>query len=322
MAERNDSSSTQGREITSERIVNAPRELVWKVMSDPNHLKNWWGPAGFTNTFNTHEFKPGGAWSFVMHGPDGTNYKNEITYGEIVKPSRIVLEHTSGPCFRLTMTLSEVDGGKRTRVHWHAVFRTEKEYNGVKDFAIIGNEGNFDRLEAELAPLTGTALPKEFLLERTFRASKATLWKMWTQPEHMARWWGPKELKVGQSKMDFRRGGTYHYSMIGPDGTEMWGKMYYRDIVEPVRVLWVNTFSDKNGGLTRHPMAPQFPAEMLSMVTLDDAGAGQTKVTIRWYPINATPEEIAFFNGMHDGMNQGWTGSFDRLEEILKTEAR
>lgn len=318
MSAKNDPSTTAGREIRSERIFNAPRELVWKVMSDPAHLKNWWGPAGFTNTFHKHEFKTGGTWSFVMHGPDGKDYKNEIVYGEIVKPRLIVIEHASGPCFRLTMTLDEIDGGKRTHVKWNQVFRTAQEYDAVKDFAIIGNEGNFDRLEAVLAPLTGEILPQAFVLERTFKAPIATLWKMWTQPEHMARWWGPKELKVGPSKMDFRRGGTYHYSMIGPDGSEMWGKMHYRDIVEPVRVLWVNSFSDKNGGITRHPMAPLFPAEILSTLILTEVGPGQTKVTIRAYPINATPEEIKFFNGMHASMTQGWTGSFDRLGDVLK----
>src|SRR5436853_1097296 len=92
-------SITTDRELSIEHTFNAPIELVWQMFTDPNHIKNWWGPNGFTNTIFKMEVKPGGIWDFVMHGPDGTDYKNTSRYKEVVKPNRIVFDHTSGPKF-------------------------------------------------------------------------------------------------------------------------------------------------------------------------------------------------------------------------------
>jgi len=305
-------------EIISTRIVNAPRETVWKLWSEPEHLAKWWGPKGFTNTFQKHEFKPNGLWQFVMHGPDGTNYPNEIQYLEIEKPSRIVFEHTNGPCFHVTATFEDL--GKRTKINFHASFRNADEFNRVKDFAILGNEQNFDRIEAELSKITGVLLPKEFIIERTYSAPRETIWKLWTDPEHLTRWWGPKGVRNVKAKMDFRRGGTFLYCMITEDGMEMWGKKVYRDIVKPSRLLWVNSFSDAQGGVSRHPLAPQWPAELLTLVTFEDL-KGKTKVTVRWYPINATEDEIKCFNEGEASMRQGWGGTLDRLETDIGNHA-
>src|SRR5467141_4449519 len=83
-----------------------------------------------------------------------------------------------------------------------------------------------------------------------------SFWKAFTDPEHMKHWWGPKGFTVRITKMDFRPGGTYHYCMRSPDGRDMWGKFVYREIVAPERIVFINSFSDENGGLTRHPMSP------------------------------------------------------------------
>jgi len=82
------------REVIFTRVLDAPRELVWKVWSDLKHLHKWWGPAGFTTTTHEFEFAPGGVWRFVMHGPDGTDYPTRIVFREIVEPSRIVYENS------------------------------------------------------------------------------------------------------------------------------------------------------------------------------------------------------------------------------------
>jgi uncharacterized protein YndB with AHSA1/START domain len=88
------------REIISTRVVGAARELVFKALTDPDHLAHWWGPKGFTNTFHEFDLRPGGTWRFVMHGPDGVNYQNKSVFVEIVKPERLVFEHVSGRSFR------------------------------------------------------------------------------------------------------------------------------------------------------------------------------------------------------------------------------
>ncbi|MGZ3751565.1 MAG: SRPBCC domain-containing protein [Mucilaginibacter sp.] len=89
-------SDTADREIVITRVFDAPRDLVFKTWTDPNHLINWWGPSGFTNTFHEINIKPGGKWRFTMHGPDGINYANLITFSEVVIPERLAYEHGSG----------------------------------------------------------------------------------------------------------------------------------------------------------------------------------------------------------------------------------
>src|SRR5262249_7562621 len=119
------------------------------------------------------------------------------------------------------------------------------------------------------------------------------------------------------SKMDLRPGGTYLYGMKGPDGSPMWGKFVFREIVAPERLVVITSFSDEAGGITRHPMAPNWPLEMLSTFTFEEQSSTKTKLTIRWSPYKATDEERKTFDSAHDGMRQGWGGTLDRLTEYL-----
>lgn len=118
-------SATSDREIFARRIFDAPRELVWKVWTEPEHIIKWWGPDGFTNTIDKMEVKPGGEWEFIMHGPDGRDYNNKIIYVEVVKPKRLVYDHVSGPNFRATVTFEEQDG--KTLLTMQMLFETAEE---------------------------------------------------------------------------------------------------------------------------------------------------------------------------------------------------
>ena len=91
------------------RLIDAPRELVWSVWTDPKHLAQWWGPDGFRTTTSSFDFKPGGVWRFVMHGPDGRDYENRVTFDEIVPPELLRYHHGGGDDvepvqFRTTVT--------------------------------------------------------------------------------------------------------------------------------------------------------------------------------------------------------------------------
>src|SRR5688572_27857058 len=90
-------------ELRLTRLLNAPVELVWEVFTDPEHIKQWWGPNDFTNTITKMEIEPGGEWDLVMHGPDGTDYKNKSVFKEIVKHKKIVYDHVSRPRFLTTI---------------------------------------------------------------------------------------------------------------------------------------------------------------------------------------------------------------------------
>jgi uncharacterized protein YndB with AHSA1/START domain len=121
--------------IVATREFDAPRELVFEAWSDPKHLAQWWGPDGFTTTTQAFDMRPGGIWRFVMHGPDGRDYENRVTYDEIVKPERIRYHHGGGEDvepvqFHTTVTFEDL-GGNRTRLTLHAVFQSAAERERV-----------------------------------------------------------------------------------------------------------------------------------------------------------------------------------------------
>jgi uncharacterized protein YndB with AHSA1/START domain len=157
----------------------------------------------------------------------------------------------------------------------------------------------------------------DFVISRVFDAPRELVWKCFTDPERMKHWWGPKGFTVIASKMDFRPGGTYHYGMKAPDGSAMWGKFRYREITPPERMVFINSFSDKAGGITRHPMHMAWPLEMLSVFTFEELPGGKTKFTIRWQAHNATAEEQKTFDTNHDSMRMGWGGTMDQLAAYL-----
>ena len=158
---------------------------------------------------------------------------------------------------------------------------------------------------------------KEFVMSRVFDAPRDLLWKCFTEPERMKQWCGPKGFTVIASKMDLRVGGTYHYGMTAPNGAPMWGLFTYREIVPKEKLVFVNSFSDEQGGVTRHPGHEKWPLKMLSTFTFEDAPGGKTKFTVRWTTLDATAEEQQTFDTMHDSMTQGWGGTMEQLATYL-----
>lgn len=145
-------STTPDCEIRSVRTVNAPQKLVFEAWANPNHLKNWWGPAGFTNTFNEFDFRPGGKWNFIMHGPDKGNYANECEFTKIEKPTLIAWKRYSQPLFQVVFTFEEVNSNN-TKIIFRMVFDSADACNKLKKFVVDKNEENFDRLEVELTKM-------------------------------------------------------------------------------------------------------------------------------------------------------------------------
>lgn len=138
------------REIVSTRVVDAPRAAVFRAFSDPSVLARWWGPKGFTGTFQEFDLRPGGAWRFVMHGPDGTDYHNATEFIEVVEPERIVFRHLK-PMHRFHMTMTFAEEAGKTRLTWRMRFESAAELERVRAFVPAANEQNFDRLEEQLA---------------------------------------------------------------------------------------------------------------------------------------------------------------------------
>lgn len=136
-------------EIVSSRIFNFSKDLVFKAWTDPDHLKMWWGPKGFTNTFHEFDLRVGGRWKFTMHGPEKGNYENDVEFTHIEPPSLIAWKRYSKPLFQIHTTFEEISPHK-TKMIFRMIFENSKEFEVIKKFAPEKNEENFDRLEVEL----------------------------------------------------------------------------------------------------------------------------------------------------------------------------
>ncbi|MEI9898009.1 MAG: SRPBCC family protein [Chthoniobacter sp.] len=147
--------SLDDRMIVTTRLIDAPRALVFRLYREPERLARCWGPTGFRNTFHEYDFRPGGHWRFIMHGPDGTDYPNHSVFEEIVAPERIVFRHLD-PLHEFQMTVLLEERGPKTQLTWHMRFETVEYYERVRSFVVPANEQNFDRIEAELAGMSAS----------------------------------------------------------------------------------------------------------------------------------------------------------------------
>jgi uncharacterized protein YndB with AHSA1/START domain len=168
--------------------------------------------------------------------------------------------------------------------------------------------------------MTAPASSKPFVITRTFAAPRALVWQVWTQPEHMGRWFSPKGFARVSARMDLRPGGIFLYGLKAPNGLEMWGKWIFREITPPERLVWEQCFSNAEGGVERHPMAREWPLRMLSTATFTEAD-GQTTIRLEWTTLDASPSEQKLFDDSHGSMQGGWTGTFDQLEAYLANPA-
>ncbi len=302
--------TTTGSEIVITRMVDAPRELAWQAMTDPKHVVHWWGPRGFTTTIKDMDVRPGGVWTYVMHGPDGTDYATHSVFQQVVFPERIVFAHDgSRPGgteaeFVATWTFETV--GDKTQVTIRMVFPTVAQRDiVVKEYgAIEGAEQTLERLAGHLPKMGFPA--RDIVIERVVDAPPALVFQCWTDPKHMARWWAPRGFTNPVCELDPRVGGTWRIIMRAPDGTEYPCHGVYREIVPSERLVFTNIATDKAGkpvldGLTNVPVT-----EM----------NGKTKLTIRTGAVALVDYASAYL----EGMEIGWTQSLDRLDAELASE--
>ncbi len=136
-------------EIVTRREFAYPRSLVFKAWTHPDHLRNWWGPKGFTNTFHTFDLRIGGRWTFTMHGPERGNYPNDCTFVAIREPELLVWDRLSKPLFQVEVVFEELNSD-RTRVIFKQKFATPEECAKLRKYVPEKNEENMDKLENEL----------------------------------------------------------------------------------------------------------------------------------------------------------------------------
>lgn len=158
-----------------------------------------------------------------------------------------------------------------------------------------------------------------FSISRVFNAPRHLVFKMNTDVNHLSKWMSPDGFKTIQASMDFQVGGIYHYGLEGPSAMYMWGKQVFREIVPNERLSYIHSFSDENGGNTRHPMSATWPLEMLATTVFEEIDGNHTRVIITWQPWNSDDIGYATFNEARSGMAQGFSGTFAKLEEHIKS---
>lgn len=169
-----------------------------------------------------------------------------------------------------------------------------------------------------MSPSTRTpdASAGELVINRIFAAPRDLVYKAWTEPERLARWWGPAGCDLRVARLDLRPGGVFLYAMEMPNTPPIWGKFTYREIVPPERLVFTNAFADEQGNSTRNPWMPVWPLEILNTLTLEEQD-GNTSLTLRGGPLDATDEELRNFQTQRSGMQEGFGGTFDKLDAYL-----
>ncbi len=299
-----------GREMMITRVLNAPRDLVWDVWTKPEHIKNWWGPNGFTNTIEIMDVKPEGVWKFVMHGPDGADFNNKSIYKEVVKPERIVFEHESAPKFRTTVTF-EAQGDK-TLLTWRMLFENEAQLEQVvKTFkADVGLRQNIEKLEVYLA--SDKKPDKEICITRIFDAPREMVFKAWIEPEQLVRWYAPVGATIKYPKLEPMAGGKFHSCISSDVYGDCWCIGTYLEVSFPHRIIFTIARADEHGNLLTPEEAGMnegWPIETIVKVTLVEKN-GKTELTLE----QSVSEEVAKIRGAY----QSWLEMLDALALHLK----
>jgi len=137
------------REIFSSKILNSPVAIVYQAFANPKHLKNWWGPEGFTNTIHEFDLKPGGNWKLTMHGPEKGNYENSSIFKKVLTNKLVSWKRISQPLFDMEIAFEKLEDNK-TLLSFKMIFETSEECDKMRKFIEPKNEENFDRLEKEI----------------------------------------------------------------------------------------------------------------------------------------------------------------------------
>jgi uncharacterized protein YndB with AHSA1/START domain len=297
---------TAGRELVFTRVFDAPRELVFAVWTDPKHLVNWYGPRGFTTVTHGMDVRVGGVWAFTMRGPD-RDYPSKVVFHEVVRPERLVYQYVpveGADDVYHTNEVTFADEGGKTRVTMRLVFDSPADLADVvvKNGATEGGNQTLDRLGELLAAQAPAG--KVLVLTRSFAAPPELVFKAWTDPKHVAKWWGPAVFTNRIRSWDARPGGVIDLDMVGPDGSAFpMGGTFLE--VEPDRKL-VFTSTAFTG--------PDGESQLVNVNTVTfEAKDGRTEMTVRAVVVKAS----AAMAGPLSGMAAGWAGSLEKLAADL-----
>jgi len=293
------------------RVFDAPRSLVFKAWTQAEHLVNWWGqPNGATMPHCKVDLRVGGVLHFCVKLPDGNVIWGKGIFREIIEPERLVFldyfsdEHGnivepppgSPKESLITATFVERNGKTTVTVEHGGVEQTAPE---MQQAYRLGWGESLDRLAEDLAK----APRREVVITRVFDAPRELVWKAWTDPKHLAQWWGPEGFTNPICEIDIRAGGAMRIVMRGPDGVDYPMGGVFREIVKPERLVFTAFAEDQEG----NPLLEQH-----TVITFTDLG-GKTRLTVNASAVGVAPIAAQYLQGME----AGWTQSIDRLEKLL-----
>jgi uncharacterized protein YndB with AHSA1/START domain len=290
------------REITITRLLDAPRELVFRAWTDPERLARWWGPDGFSVSSTHSDLRPGVALTIVMYGPGGIGNPMTGVYREVVVPELLVVDtKVVGAEGQLllegthTVTLEDRRGKTELTVHARAVALVPEA------IAMLGGmQAGWNQSLQRLDDLLTGAIDRQLVVSRLFEAPRAKVFELWTGPEHVGKWWGPAGFTITIDEMDVRPGGIWRFTMHGPDGTDYPNTIVYDEVSPPERLVYTH----------REPL-------FQTTVTFDDM-MGMTALSMRL--VFASGEERDTVTEVYhaaEGANQ----TLDRLGEAIRAKA-
>ena len=291
-------------ELVITRVMSAPVSAVFDAFTDPRHLANWWGPHGFRTTTQEIDVRSGGHWRYVMHGPDGRDYRNHAVFLEIDRPARLIMRHIPEPgtepvTHDISLTL-EAQGAK-TLLTMRMVFPSNQNLDwAIKTYGVDeGLTQTIDRLDQ----YAGT-LP-QLRKVRDFDAPRDLVFRAWTDPKMVAIWWGPRGVTNPVCEMDVRVKGKIRIIMVTPDGEQLPIDGEFLEIDPPRRLVMLTKGTNTTCGMR---------FEIRQTITFEALGERKTRLTLESHILSAEEVTLADLTGMEDG----WTGCLERLAEVLR----
>lgn len=291
-------------EILFTRTVEAPRDLVWKMWTEAEHLKQWWSPRGFTTPICTVDLRVGGVWHYAMQDADGQKHWGIARYEEIVPIEllryRDAFSNEAGdrvpPETSVTVTL--IEHGGRTEMRSLVVCDSKEQRDQLVEMGmVVGMNQTVDKLEEYLASGRDES---DIFISREFDAPVEAVFRAWTEPEQIQAWWGPEGFHCETQSIDIRKGGEWRFVMIGPDGKAYPNLISYQQIVPNERIEY-----SVGDGITAEP-------EFTAVTTFEDLG-GRTRVTMRsTLPSAAERERVVGFGAIELGYS-----TLDKLAKQL-----
>jgi uncharacterized protein YndB with AHSA1/START domain len=283
-------------EVIITRYIHAPREVVFRTITDPLKIPDFWGPERFNTVVHKMTAISGGSWRYVQTDKEGKEYGFHGVYHDVVRPDRLVYtSEYEGMPGHVTLYKDELEEkGGETTITSHAIFQSVEARDQLMHWGMEEGVREMTRRLNELLAKQGTQERSKTIMQqleengecltitRTFDAPRKEVWQRWTDPSQYMCWWGPKDFTSPYADFDLREGGKYLTCMRGPDGKEYWDTGKFEEIDELKRIVYTDYFADADG----NPVAPSYygmpgdqPVEMAVQVRLEDEG-GKTRLTL------------------------------------------